>query len=166
MDINKYQKEREIALKAFRKEYEDMKIQYSQLLSQAIYESEPSKQAELVKQILATNSGLAQHVRDFIQSSRDKFDSKMISELTADIIRYQQEYQAIQQASDKTKALNDVLNKEKNELKTIHEQFNIWLGLLLGGIVVVLFLIFRTSLRQATKALESLTSSTSTIEMG
>uniref|UniRef100_A0A6C0CTA7 Uncharacterized protein n=1 Tax=viral metagenome TaxID=1070528 RepID=A0A6C0CTA7_9ZZZZ len=166
MDINKYQKEREIALKAFRKEYEDMKIQYSQLLSQAIYESEPSKQAELVKQILATNSGLSQHVRDFIQSSRDKFDSKMISELTADIIRYQQEYQAIQQASDKTKALNDVLNKEKNELKTIHEQFNIWLGLLLGGIVVVLFLIFRTSLRQATKALESLTSSTSTIEMG
>ena len=105
-------------------------------------------------------------MREFIQGSRDKFDPKMISELTADIIRYQQDYEAIQHASDKSKALNEVLNKEKIELKSIHEQFNIWLGLLLGGIVIVLFLIFRTSLKQATKALESLMPSTSTTGMG
>jgi len=166
MDISKYQKARDAELKAFRQEYDDLKRQYNQLLSQAVYETEPSKQAVLVKQILTTNSGLAQHVREFIQSSRDKFDPKMISELTADIIRYQQDYEIIQQTSDKSKTLNDILNKEKNELKSIHEQFNIWLGLLLGGIVIVLFLIFRTSLRQATKALGSLTSSTSTSGMG
>ena len=166
MDINTYQKAREAELKAFRKEYNDLKRQYNQLLSQAVYETEPTKQAELVKQILTTNSELAKHVREFIQGSRDRFDPKMISELTADIIRYQQDYEAIQHSSDKSKALNEVLNKEKLELKSIHEQFNWWIGFLLAGIVIVLLLIFRTSLKQATKALESLMPSTSTIGMG
>jgi len=166
MDINTYQKAREAELNSFRKEYDDLKRQYNQLLTQAVYETEPTKQADAVKQILSTNSELAKHVREFIQGSRDKFDPKMISELTADIIRYQQDYDAIQHASDKSKALNEVLNKEKIELKGIHEQFNWWLSLLLGGIVIVLFLIFRTSLKQATKALESLMPSTSTFEMG
>jgi len=166
MDINTYQKAREAELKAFRQEYNDLKRQYNQLLSQAVYETEPTKQAELVKQILTTNSELAKHVREFIQGSRDRFDPKMISELTADIIRYQQDYEAIQHSSDKSKALNEVLNKEKIELKSVHEQFNWWIGFLLGGIVIVLLLIFRTSLKQATKALESLMPSTSTIGMG
>ena len=166
MDINTYQKAREAELNAFRQEYNDLKRQYNQLLSQAVYETEPTKQAELVKQILTTNSELAKHVREFIQGSRDKFDPKMISELTADIVRYQQDYNAIQHSSDKSKALNEVLNKEKLELKSIHEQFNWWIGFLLAGIVIVLLLIFRTSLKQATKALESLMPSTSTIEMG
>lgn len=166
MDITKYQKARDAELKEFRQEYDDLKKQYNQLLTQAVYETESSKQAELVKQVLTTNSGLARHVREFIQSSRDKFDPKMISELTADIIRYQQDYEAIQQTSNKSKALDEILNKEKIELTSIHQQFNIWLSLLLGGIVIVLFLIFRTSLRQATQALGSLTSSTSTSGMG
>jgi hypothetical protein len=165
MDINTYQKAREAELNAFRQEYNDLKRQYNQLLSQAVYETEPTKQAELVKQILTTNSELAKHVREFIQGSRDKFDPKMISELTADIVRYQQDYNAIQHSSDKSKALNEVLNKEKLELKSIHEQFNWWIGFLLAGIVIVLLLIFRTSLKQATKALESLMPSTSTIGM-
>jgi len=165
MDIDKYQKAREAELNGFRQEYNDLKRQYNQLLSQAVYETEPTKQAELVKQILTTNSELAKHVREFIQGSRDKFDPKMISELTADIVRYQQDYNAIQHSSDKSKALNEVLNKEKLELKSIHEQFNWWIGFLLAGIVIVLLLIFRTSLKQATKALESLMPSTSTIGM-
>jgi Tfp pilus assembly protein PilO len=166
MDINTYQKAREAELKAFRKEYNDLKRQYNQLLSQAVYETEPTKQAELVKQILTTNSELAKHVREFIQGSRDRFDPKMISELTADIIRYQQDYEAIQHSSDKSKALNEILNKEKIELKSVHEQFNWWIGFLLGGIVIVLLLIFRTSLKQATQARDALRPSTSTIGMG
>jgi len=166
MDITKYQKAREAELKAFRQEYDDLKRQYNQLLTQAVYETDPTKQAELVKQILTTNSELAKHVREFIQGSRDKFDPKMISELTADIVRYQQDYEAIQRSSDKSKALNEILNKEKIELQSVHEQFNWWIGLLLGGIVIILLLIFRTSLKQASKALQSLMPSTSTIEMG
>jgi hypothetical protein len=161
MDISQYQKDRASELNKFRKEYSDLKNTYSQLLTQAVYETDSGKQADLVKQILSINSGLAQHVRDFIQSSRGKFDPALISELTADIIRYQKEFDSIQSASDKAAALQNVLNKEKNELDSIHYQFNIWLGVLLGGIVIILILIFRTSLKQLSQAAESLVSSTS-----
>jgi hydroxymethylpyrimidine pyrophosphatase-like HAD family hydrolase len=161
MDIGQYQKDRALELKKFRKEYSDLKSVYSQLLTQAVYETDTGKQAELVKQILSTNSGLAQHVREFVQSSRGKFDPALISELTADIIRYQKEFEAIQSASDKAVALQNILNKEKNQLNDLHSQFNIWLGVLLGAIVIILLLIFRTSLKQLSQAAENLMSSTS-----
>jgi hypothetical protein len=165
MDISQYQKDRAAELNKFRKEYSDLKSTYSQLLTQAVYETDPGKQSDLVKQILSINSGLAQHVREFVQSSRGKFDPALISELTADIIRYQKEFQSIQSASDKSAALQNILNKEKNELNSLHSQFNIWLGVLLGGVVIILILIFRTSLKQMTQAAESLMSSTSMTEM-
>jgi hypothetical protein len=166
MDISQYQKDRASELKKFRKEYSDLKSTYSQLLTQAVYETDPGKQAELVKQILSTNSGLAQHVREFVQSSRGKFDPALISELTADIIRYQKEFEAIQSASDKSAALQNILNREKIELNNLDSQFNIWLGILLGGIVIILVLIFKTSLSQLSQAAENLVSNTSTSDSG
>ena len=164
MDIGRYQSDRASELKAFKKEYSDLKLNYTTLLSQAVYETDTGKQAELVKQILNTNSGLAQHVRDFVQQSQGKFDPVLISELTADIIRYQKEYQSIQESADKSIALKNVLNREKNELNALHSQFDIWLGVLLTGIVIVLVLLFRTSLKQLQQAAESLMSSTSMTE--
>jgi hypothetical protein len=166
MDISQYQKDRASELKRFRKEYSDLKSTYSQLLTQAVYETDTVKQAGLVKQILSTNSGLAQHVREFVQSSKGKFDPALISELTADIIRYQKEFDAIQSASDKSAALQNILNKEKIQLTELHSQFNIWLGVLLGGIVIILVLIFKTSLTQLSQAAESLMSSTSMTDSG
>jgi hypothetical protein len=166
MDISQYQKDRESEMKKFRKEYSDLKSTYSQLLTQAVYETDPGKQAELVKQILSTNSALAQHVREFVQGSRGKFDPAIISELTADIIRYQKEFDSIQSASDKSSALQNILNKEKIQLADLHSQFNIWLGVLLGAIVIILVLIFKTSLTQLSQAAESLVSNTSTTDLG
>jgi hypothetical protein len=166
MDIGKYQSDRDSELKAFQKEYNDLKTQYNTLLSRAVYETDTGKQADLVKQVLSINSGLAQHVRDFVQASRGKFDPALISELTADIIRYQKEFEAIQTSSDKAVALKNVLDREKNQLNTLHSQFDLYLGVLLGGIVLILILIFRTSLIQLQQAAESLVSSISTPEMG
>ena len=166
MDISQYQKDRAAELKKFRKEYSDLKSTYSQLLTQAVYETDLGKQSELVKQILSINSGLAQHVREFVQNSKGKFDPALISELTADIIRYQKEFEAIQSASDKAVALQDILNKDTKDLTDLHSQFNIWLGVLLACIVIILVLIFKTSLSQLSQAAASLMSSTSTTESG
>ena len=164
MDIKKYQNERALELKAFQKEYAELKTQYNTFLTNAVY-ADTDKQADLVKQVLSINSGLAQHVRDFVQSSKGKFDPALISELTADIIRYQKEFEAIQTSSDKAVALRNILNREKNQLNTLHSQFDLYLGVLLGGIVLILILIFRTSLIQLQQAAETLASSISTPEM-
>lgn len=141
-----------------------MKTQYTSRLTQAVYETDSGKQAELVKQVLSINSELAQHVRGFVQSSRGKFDPALISELTADIIRYQKEFEAIEKSSDKSKALRGILNKEQEELSVLHKSFNMYLGIFLGLITLVLVLIFRTSITQMTQAIADTVSSTSTSE--
>jgi hypothetical protein len=164
MDINQYQKDRAADFKKFQLEYGDLKLQYSQLLTQAAYESDPGKQAELVKLITMVNSNLAQHVREFIQSAQGKFDPVVISKLTNDIIQYQKEIQALKISADKTETLRGILNRDKTQLSEIQEQFNVYLGILLAGIAVVLILLFRTTIKQWSQAAESLMSSTSSFE--
>uniref|UniRef100_A0A6C0F471 Uncharacterized protein n=1 Tax=viral metagenome TaxID=1070528 RepID=A0A6C0F471_9ZZZZ len=166
MDINQYQKDRARELNVFQKDYTQLKTQYTSRLTQAVHETDSTKQAELVKQVLSINSELAQHVREFLQSSKGKFDPALISELTADIIRYQKEFEAIEKSSDKAKALKSVLYKQEEELSILHKSFNIYLGIFLGLIAVVLLLIFRTSITQMTQAVVETASSTSTTDMG
>jgi len=165
MDIAQYQKDRASELATFQKEYTEIKVKYTSSLTQAIYETDSTKQAELVKQVLSINSELANHVRTFVQESRGKFDPALISELTADIIRYQKEFEAIEKSSDKTKSLRSILNKEQEELSVLHKSFNIYIGLFLALIAVVLILLFRTSINQMTQLLTGPESSTSMSEM-
>ncbi len=156
MNLRNFQSQRDQELVSFQKEYSELKTQYNTFLNQAVYEPNPEKQAELVKQILSINSGLAKHVRDFIQNSREKFDHSLITKLTQDIIRYQKDFEQIQNSSDQAETLRDVLYKEKNELNALHTQFNIWLWVLLGSICLLLVLIFRTSIKQMLKQQEIL----------
>ena len=148
-------------LQKFRDEYDDLKRKYAGLLMNAVHESDPEKQAGIVKQILDVNSELAQHVRDFIQNSKGKFDPTVISTLTDDIIRFQKEFREIKHAANKTAALTKILNIQKDDLNSIHFELNIWLWLFIGLIIVILVMIFRTSLVQLTQAATELVSSTS-----
>ena len=161
MDILRYQVGRQKELEDFQKDYADLKIQYSQLLNQAAYENDSGKQADLVKQLLTVNSTLASHVRDFIQRSSGKFDPNLISTLTSDIIRYQKEFADIQSSSNKSRTLQLMLNKERNELVDLDNSFFMWLCILLGLIGIVLMLIFTRSITQLWKATEDLASSIS-----
>jgi len=165
MDILKYQKDREQDLAAFERDYNQLKAQYSTYLTQAVHETDPKKQAGLVKQILGVNSSLAQHVREFISTSNGKFNKELIAKLTEDIIRYQKEYQQIQNASNTTSTLQGILDQEKTDLNALYTKFDMWLYTLLGLIAVVILLLFRTSIKQMTKAIETLTPNISTPEL-
>jgi len=148
MDLITYQTERDTELIRFKKDYADLKVQYMNHLTDAVYEKDPAAQSTLVKQVLDANSELSTHVRDFLGQSNSKFDSKTISELTQDIINYQKEYSAIKNSENKVTAIHSLLNSRQTELNEIEFQFNIMLGLLGFGILVLLFLIFRTSIAQ------------------
>jgi hypothetical protein len=164
MDINQFQKDRTADLNKFHNEYSNLKRNYVQFLTQAVYETDPGKQADLVKQVLSTNSELAKHVREFIQSSGSKFNPAVISKLTSDIIHYQKEFKSIQEASNKTTALQNVLYKEKIELQKVHSEFNLWLVLLLSSIFIILVLVFKTSLTPLPQLVDPLESNTSMLD--
>ena len=136
MDIQKYQNDREQELQTFKSEYADLKAQYINYLTQAVYDS--SK----VEQVLELNKSLTDLVTQFISQSQNKIDKDVINKLTNDIIAYQKEYQEIKNSQGKSKTLIEVLNKENKKLESIQDEFNTYLWILFGCIITLIILIF------------------------
>jgi hypothetical protein len=145
MDILQYQKDRNSELELFKKDYSDLKVEYNRLLTDAIYEKDPQKQSDLVDQVLKVNGDIATLVREFIANAPGKYDPKTVAELTKDIIDYQKEYADIKNSKKKDRALHNALSTESKKLSSLKNEFNIMLVWLMLGILVVLFLIFRTT---------------------
>lgn len=160
MDIKQYQKDRKNELASFKRDYDELKLKYNRLLNEAVYEKDKSIQDQLVKQVLSVNSEIAEHVREFISGSTDKFDTTMIYSLTNELIAYQNEATEIKNSTDKISALQRVLNKKSTKLESIRWEFNMFLSFLIGGIIVVLYLIFTTPTRLERLFPEPLLSST------
>jgi len=118
MDIQKYQNDREQDLQTFKSEYADLKAQYINYLTQAVYDSTK------VEQVLELNKSLTDLVTQFISQSQNKIDKDVINKLTNDIISYQKEYQEIKNSQGKSKTLIEILNKENEKLDSIQQEFN------------------------------------------
>lgn len=146
MDIIQYQKDRDAELAAFQTSYNDLKTKYSSLLSDAVNEQDPAQQSALVQQILQVNAELSSEVRAFIAQSGQKegYDPKVLEEINQDLIDYQNQYNDIKSTQDMTLTLQNILNAKQNELGSVRNKYNLFLGLLILAILVILFLIFRT----------------------
>jgi hypothetical protein len=136
MDIQVYQENREKDMKAFKSEYDDLKAQYARYLADSVYD--PSN----IDQVLETNKLLVELVNKFIAESQNKFDAKTIQDLTQQIISYQKEYQEIQTSQQQTKTLKNILNKENISLTNIQSEFNTYLWIFFGCILILILLIF------------------------
>ena len=146
MDILEYQNDRTSELTEFETEYEDLKAKYMSLLSEAIYETDPSKQASLIKEVLQMNSELVSHVKTFIGSAgKKKYNPTTIEDLTKLIVEYQEEQNQIKKSNDEVQTLKDILLGHKDTLSSAKFQYNILLAILLISIIVILFLIMRSS---------------------
>jgi hypothetical protein len=144
MDIIAYQKDRDTELSNFKKEYSDLIVEYRQYLTEAIEETDPEKQGDLIQKVLATNAQISNTIKEFIGSSKE-FDTKTISELTTDIVNYQKQYANIQSSKNKLQAVQTTLNQVINNSSGLRLEFNIFLGILAFAILVVIILIVRTS---------------------
>ncbi len=146
MDIIQYQKDRDAELAQFQKSYNDLKTKYSSLLSEAVNEQDPANQASLVQQILQVNAELSSEVRAFIAQSGQKegYDPKVLSEINQDLVTYQNQYAEIKGTQDMTVTLQNILNAKENEVQSLRSRYNIFIGILVLAILVILFLIFRT----------------------
>lgn len=145
----------------FRKEYDELKLKYRQSMSQAIYETDPEKHAELVKLVLAANTELAQHVREFLTHARQQFPPELISKLTSEIIQFQMEYEALKKTKNTQESLKNILNKQQDDLNSIRNQFDMYLGFLFILIILLIILMFRSSISQLIQPITTPASSTS-----
>ena len=166
MDINQYQKDRESDLQNFKKEYAESKAEYTRLLSLAVYEPDTEKQSELVKQVMELNTQLAAMIRSFIGGSTDKFDPKTISDMTNEIMKYQKEYDELKEKRTKQASFETIYDRENEKLFRTRRQFNIFLSMLLAGIVFIIAMIFITPSGRLISTQEFQSPSTSISEMG
>ena len=147
MDILQYQQDRTSELTEFEQDYSQLKAQYMSLLSDAIYEKDPEKQALMVQMVLRLNSELSAHVKSFIGSiGKKKYSSTTVEDLTREIIEYQEEHTSLEKATDEVQTLKDILANRKDSLKSVKFEYNILLSILLVAIVIVLFMIMRSSM--------------------
>jgi hypothetical protein len=146
MDIIQYQKDRDAEVAEFQKSYNDLKVKYSSLLSDAVNEQDPAKQSELVQQILQVNAELSSEVRAFIAQSgqKDGYDPKVLADINNELITNQNQYNEIKHTQDMTTTLANILNEKKGELEGMRNKYTLFIGLLIFAILVVLFFLFRT----------------------
>jgi uncharacterized ion transporter superfamily protein YfcC len=82
------------------------------------------------------NSAMASEVRDFIAKEPE-------SDLKPELAKIQKEFLKIQQASDRKKTLEMILNEDQNKIKSVQWQYQILLFLLGLCIIIIIFMIIR-----------------------
>lgn len=146
MDIIAYQDQRDKELATFGREYTNLKELYQSALSAAIAEQDPVSQANEIKRVLQINGELASLFRAFIAKHGDTegYNPVILRQISDDLIKYQNQYAEIQKSTDRVTTMQKILNEDKEKLQSLKQEYNIYLGLILIAIIIVLFLIFRT----------------------
>ena len=146
MDVKEFQNSRQQMLDEFEKDYTYLKTSYSQALLAAIKEPDPAKQDELIRIVLDANSTMSALVREMLvqmNKSQDGFDPKTLDELTADLVKYQQQYQDIQHRKDRYNTLKLIHSDNSAKLASATTMFYVYLSALILLCLIVVFLVIR-----------------------
>jgi hypothetical protein len=152
MDIKAFTDSRNSQLSDFQKQYTYLKSEYSSAVLSAIQETDPEKQQILISRILSVNQELSTQLKEILSllnKGSDSFDSKTLSNLTADLINYQKEFQEMQDSSDQVATLKRIHATNSSNLGTALSTYNIYLGVLIFLCVIVVFLVIRASWTQS-----------------
>jgi hypothetical protein len=146
MDIIAYQEQRDKELATFGREYSNTKELYRAALSAAIAEQDPVAQVNEIKRVLQINGELASLFRAFIAKNGDTpgYNPIVLRQISDDLAKYQNQYDEIQKSTDRVTTMQKIRDEDKEKLQSMKQEYNIYLGLILLAIVIVLFLIFRT----------------------
>lgn len=152
MDIKEFTDSRNAQLADFQKQYAYLQSEYSTAVLAAIQESDPEKQQTLIQRALAVNQELSSQLKDILgvlNKGPESFDSKTLSDLTADLISYQKEFQEMQASSDKPSTLKRIHATNSENLGSVQTMYTVFLGVLIFLCVVVVFLVIKASWTQS-----------------
>ena len=149
MDIKTFYNERQTKLQEFQNEYNELKIQYKNSLQQYLEDS--SK----LQGVLDVNKQLNDLITEFIGKSGSKFDEQTINDLTNDIILYQQQYKELKNSKNSNEKAQQILNSETITLNDLKYKYNIFLGIFIICILIIIFYIFITPKQSILVSLKS-----------
>lgn len=151
MEVKKFQDSRNTELDTFKKQYQFLKKEYSDALSSAIKESDPAQQQILMSRIQQINGNLAEELHGIINSlnkGSTGFDAKELDDLTADLIKYQQDYAEIEKSKDKVATLKLIRTRTEDNLKSATFMYYIYIAILVALSFYVGYLVLTSSWSQ------------------
>jgi SMC interacting uncharacterized protein involved in chromosome segregation len=139
---------RKTDLQNFQTQYDSLKTQYSTAISAAIQEADPASQNTLIQKVLTVNQNLTEAIRGIItklNQGTDQIDTATLDGLTADLIKYQQDYQNLKTSIDKLQTLKMIEATTTKKLDAAIWAYNIYLAALCILCLVIIMLAIRAS---------------------
>ena len=143
-----FEDSRKTDLQNFQAQYAALKAQYSTAIAAAIRENDPASQNTLIEKVLTVNQNLTSAIRGIItklNQGTDQIDSATMDSLAADLIKYQQDYQALKTSIDKLQTLKMIQATTTNKLNAAIWAYNVYLIALCVLCLVVIMMAIRTS---------------------
>jgi len=148
MDLRAFADSRKTDLQNFQTQYTALKTKYSTTISAAIQEPDPAAQNTLIQKVLSINQNMTDEIRGIVtklSQGTTEIDTATLDELTADLIKYQQDYQTLKQSMDKLQTLKMIEATTTNKLKSAVSFYNIYLVALCVLCLAVIMLAIRAS---------------------
>jgi hypothetical protein len=143
-----FEDSRKTDLQNFQTQYASLKAQYATAISAAIQENDPATQNNLIEKVLTVNQNLTGAIRGIIiqlSQGTDQIDTATMDSLTADLIKYQQDYQSLKTSIDKLKTLKMIQATITNKLNAAIWSYTMYLAALCLLCLVIIMLAIRAS---------------------
>jgi hypothetical protein len=143
-----FEDSRNTDLQNFQTQYATLKTEYSTAISAAIQETSPASQNTLIQKVLTTNQKLTEAIRGIItklNQGTDQIDTATLDGLTADLIKYQQDYQNLKSSIDQLQTLKMIQATATKKLDAAIWSYNVYLAALCILCLVIIMLAIRAS---------------------
>jgi len=143
-----FEDSRNTDLQNFQTQYATLKTEYSTAISAAIQETSPASQNTLIQQVLTVNQNLTDAIRGIItklNQGTDQIDTATLDGLTADLIKYQQDYQNLKSSIDQLQTLKMIQATATKKLDAAIWSYNVYLAALCILCLVIIMLAIRAS---------------------
>jgi len=148
MDVKAFEKARTEKLEGYNKEYSEKKRDYTVTMDAAIQEGDPRQQNELIQNVLSINSELSEFLRSMIQDvtqGDNSINSATVNQLNAELIKYQQEFQAVNDSEDKIRTLKMLQATNSGLVSTALRTYYMYLAAIVVLILICVYFTIKTS---------------------
>lgn len=148
MDLLAFHDTRQTDLQNFQTHYSELKTEYSTAISAAIQEPNPASQNALIQKVLSLNQNMTEQIRGILgilSKGTTDIDTATMDSLTADLVKYQKQYDDMKKSMDKLQTLKMIQATTQSNLAMAMTTYNIYLFALCILCLAVIMLAIRAA---------------------
>jgi hypothetical protein len=164
MDVKAFEKTRNDKLDAYKKEYSEKKRDYTFTMDAAIQEGDPKAQNELIQTVLYMNTQLSDFLKEMISDINkgdNSINSATVNQLNGELIKYQQEFQAVKESEDKIKTLKILQGTTSGLVDTALKTYYIYLVVI--GLLILICVYFTIKTSWSTSLAQTVTTASTSL---